>query len=136
MNIKEKQFWKTIKKHLPGDLSRIENSADEGTPDVSGCDDLDYWVELKVCNNKILFKDVKKLLKPSQIVWHLRRGDKGSIIFVAVYYPNMKKLVVLYQYNSFTKEYDRFYPIVGKKHKWEGLKIIIQDKLRSKKWFT
>jgi hypothetical protein len=135
MDIKEKQFWNTIKKYLPGDLCRIENSADQGTPDVSACDGMDYWVELKVCKNKKDFKDVKKLLKPEQVIWHLRRGNMGSLIFVAVYYPNMKKLIVLYLYNMETHNYDRVYPTIGKKHKWTGFRIIIKDKIRSKKWY-
>ena len=117
MNIKEKQFWKTIKKHLPGDISRIENIADVGTPDMSGAfDNSDYWVELKVCDNKNIIKGVKNLLKPSQNVWHLRRGNQGSIIFVAVYYPNMKK-IFLYKLNRISGYYTILITI-SKKFNW------------------
>ena len=74
----ERTFWELIKDHLPGDVSRIENGADEGTPDVSGAYGRDYWVELKVCFNKRDLAQVPSLLLASQVVWHLRRARHGS----------------------------------------------------------
>lgn len=94
MSQPEQQLWKLIKPHLPGDVSRVENMADEGTPDVSGAWGIDYWIELKVCQNKKALADPATLLRDSQIVWHLRRARQGSIIFVAVRYPKQKKIIV------------------------------------------
>mgnify|MGYP006280126209 CR=1 FL=1 len=91
----EKNFWKLLKKHLPGDASRVENSADEGMPDVSGAyaknygvlsTGIDYWIELKVCNNKLKVVDPSKLMRESQKSWHFLRARQGSIIFVMVRY--------------------------------------------------
>lgn len=91
----EQNFWKLIKDHLPGDVSRIENTADDGTPDVTGAwYGQDYWIELKVCNNKRDLVDVLNLLRVSQRAWHLRRGRHGSIVYVAVRYPNMKRIII------------------------------------------
>lgn len=87
MNQPERNFWKLVKDHLPGDVSRIENIADVGTPDITGaCYVGDYWVELKVCGNKEKARPVEKLLRPAQNVWHARRAKQGSIIFTLVKY--------------------------------------------------
>lgn len=93
MNKPEQQFWVLLKSHLPGDVSRIENTADVGTPDVTGAyNGKDYWVELKYCDNKNKIKDVDKLLRSEQYVWHKRRIKHGSLIFTITRYPN--KIVV------------------------------------------
>ena len=105
----ERTFWELIKDHLPGDVSRIENGADEGTPDVSGAYGRDYWVELKVCFNKRDLAQVPSLLLASQVVWHLRRARHGSIIYVAVRYPNMKR-IIFYEYR---KGDGIYYPIIN-----------------------
>ncbi len=86
MNKTEVKFWTMLKDHMPGDVSRVENMVDVGTPDVSGAFHGDYWVELKVSSNKEKEQDVLKLLEPSQKVWHYKRGKCGSLIFVFVQY--------------------------------------------------
>ena len=86
MNLTEQKFWKLIKPHLPGDVSRVENTADNGMPDINGTCGIDYWVELKVCNNKEKERPIEKLLRPDQIVWYNRRAQQGACIFVLVRY--------------------------------------------------
>lgn len=91
----EKDFYNRIKKFLPGDVSRIENIADEGTPDITcAYDGVDYWVETKVCDNIRDVRSVNKLLRKSQIVWHMRRCLQGSHVYTMVEYP---KFMVVYK---------------------------------------
>jgi len=82
MNNTEKKLYTLIKPHLPGVVSRVENYAEAGTPDVSGCYENDYWIELKICRTKNI--DIVKLIEPSQLSWHFSRARIGSIIFVIV----------------------------------------------------
>lgn len=104
----EQKFWELIKDHLPGDVSRVENNADDGTPDVTGAAlGVDYWVELKVCDNLEKIVDPEKLLRPSQNVWNYRRVKNGSKIFIAVRYPNLGTIeLYLTEKNTGT-----FYPV-------------------------
>lgn len=105
MSTPEQNFWKLIKKYLPGDVSRIENIADNGTPDVSGAyKGVDYWVELKVCNNLKKVKDPLDLLGNNQKIWHMKRNQQGSLIFVFIYYPNMRPKRINY-YVLYDNEY-------------------------------
>ena len=98
MNQLEVKFWKYIKDHLPGDVIRVENAADPGTPDVNGCiEGREYWIELKVCTNKIKVVKPESTLKDSQIVWHLNRGLQKGSIFLLIRYP-MQKMILLYDY--------------------------------------
>lgn len=91
----EKDFYNRIKKLLPGDVSRVENIADDGTPDVTAAyGGVDYWVETKVCDNIRDVRPVNKLLRKSQIVWHMRRVLQGSHIYTLVEYP---KFMVAYK---------------------------------------
>lgn len=108
---KEQNFWKLIKKYLPGDVSRVENVADEGTPDVTGAFyNHDYWVELKVCKNEKKFRCPASLCGDSQLIWHLKREEQGSNIFLLVYYIRMKK-IILYKYKNGQ------YKLIGNYHK-------------------
>jgi len=111
----ETQFWNLLKEHLPGDVSRVENSADSGTPDVTGayCNQLkkkaiDYWIELKVCNNKRKIKSPVDLCRDTQLIWHFRRGKLGSLIYVMVRYPNF---IMVYIWNSGYSMYRPIYKI-------------------------
>jgi hypothetical protein len=94
MNLTEQKFWKLIKPHLPGDVSRVENATDNGMPDINGTFGIDYWVELKVCNNKSKERPIEKLLRPDQIVWHNRRVKQGACVFVLVRYED--KIAIMY----------------------------------------
>lgn len=48
MRLPEQKAWDLLKPRLPGDISRVENTADAGTPDATGAYiGIDYWVELK-----------------------------------------------------------------------------------------
>ena len=111
----EQNFWNLIKKHLPGKISRIENTVDVGTPDVSGSYvNKDYWVELKVCQNKNKEIEPIKLLRSTQIIWHLQRRD--SLIFVLVRYP--KKILA---YELVGNAYLKLFTLTKVKNKfnWE-----------------
>jgi hypothetical protein len=98
----EHELWGLIKDKLIGDVSRIENAADSGTPDVSAAYEKDYWVELKATES-IKEIDVTTLLRPAQIVWHKRRAKQGTIIFVMVRYSHDG--IVIYQYVYDKNEY-------------------------------
>lgn len=94
-NQPEKAFYKRIKDLLPGDVSRVENIVDDGTPDVTcAYGGVDYWVETKVCDNIRDIRSVGKLLRKSQIVWHMRRALHGSIVYTMVEYP---KFMLIYR---------------------------------------
>ena len=94
----EAQFWELLKEHkaeaLPGDVSRVENYADTGTPDLSCARGQDYWVELKAVTRPVELKDesvgkgVIPLLEPTQGVWHARRVSQGTHIFMLIKYDN------------------------------------------------
>ena len=125
----EQNFWKLIKKHLPGDVSRIENIADNGTPDVSGaCGGQDYWIELKIYPNK---------LSKEQKVWHLRRMKQGSLIFTITYYPKRKpKLIKMHVYLGDVLYVSNFKSVCGK-FNWERFNEVIIKILKGKNiWFT
>lgn len=96
MNLTEQKFWYLIKDHLPGDTSRVENSVDNGMPDINGSYIIDYWVELKVCNNKKAIRDITTLLRDTQIVWNITRGKQGALIFVMVRYETE---IIIYKWN-------------------------------------
>lgn len=117
MNKPEQQFWTLIKDHLPGDVSRVENTADSGTPDVTAAyNGHDYWVELKVSSNKHKVAEPEYLLRPAQYVWHMRRSRHGTQIFVITKYPN--KIVV---HTVSGKTYN-LYSITEKvKNKWQWM---------------
>lgn len=118
----ETQFWNLLKEHLPGDVSRIENSVDSGTPDVSGAYSsaikkacIDYWIELKVCRNKAKLKDPTDLCLDSQLIWHFRRGKLGSLIYVMVRYPTF---IMVYIWNG---AYSMYRPIYRVEKSGRGL---------------
>jgi hypothetical protein len=124
----EQQFWILLKEHLPGDVSRVENTADSGTPDVTGAFlGNDYWIELKVSNNIYKVVSPEKLCRPAQIVWHARRGKHSSTILVLTRYP---KTIVMHRFAN--KEYRMVREFVKYKNKWpwqefeEYFKIEIQ----------
>jgi len=113
MNLTEQKFWKLIKPHLPGDVSRVENTADNGMPDINGTCGIDYWIELKVCDNKGKKRPVEKLLRPDQIVWHTRRIKQGACVLVLVRYED--RILVYYAKNTEGKiEYLLIAPGIGK----------------------
>jgi len=83
MNTLEKDLWRLIKDHLPGEVERIENLVGGGMPDVNGTDGLDYWVELKVCRTKTK-KTPAELCEPLQLRWHAARATVGANVFVLI----------------------------------------------------
>ncbi len=74
----------------------MENSVDDGMPDINATYLIDYWVELKVCENEVKIRDVTKLLRDSQIIWNYRRGKVGALVFVVVRYM---RFIVMYKFN-------------------------------------
>jgi hypothetical protein len=89
LRLPEQKFWDLLKRNnvLPGDISRVENTVDTGTPDISGAYYKDYWVELKAVEKEYSQGlKIETLLEPSQIVWHSRRVMFGSIIFIMTKY--------------------------------------------------
>ena len=130
MNQPERGFYNLIKPHLPGDHSRVENYADSGTPDVSGACFEDYWIETKICGNTSgTLRDVRKLLKPSQIVWHKRRSIQGSRIFVLVRYP-----ITIAMYRVLRGEYvfEEYY--AREKNRWPWPRFTQDIKNHVREW--
>jgi hypothetical protein len=128
MSRQEVNFWKQLKEYLPGEKERVENMAGEGMPDVSAVwDSHDYWVELKVCTNKIKIVNPTTLCREQQLVWHTRRGRHGTMIFIAVKYTFC---IVLYKWVSFEK-YEEIIRIkkIGAGYNWDiltrALRIIL-----------
>jgi hypothetical protein len=137
----EQDFWELIKEHIPGEANRVENSADNGMPDVSCCFGIDYWIELKVCSNKEKIRDIVSLLRDDQIVWHLRRGKLGSLIFVIVrYYSRIVIYVWKYEkikgilLNNISSFYKQIGVIERKKNcfDWQLFKQIIVDTIKER----
>lgn len=144
MTLTEQKFWDLIKDHLPGDASRVENLVDNGMPDISGCFAIDYWIELKVCPNKEKHRSVLSMLRDSQIVWNLRRGKTGSLIFVLVKYTNF---IVIYKYEqkNFTTidKLEHTYVELGiifnkQGYNWEKFKKILIKEIKERilEWCT
>lgn len=89
----EAQFWSdVVRKNLlrydpQADLTRIENAAQLGTPDVNGCvRRTDFWLELKnleraptkrTKENPNLIVRIPHYTQ-SQRLWHRRRGRAGG----------------------------------------------------------
>lgn len=114
MNKPEQRFYQLIKGHLPGDVSRVENIADSGTPDITGAyKGKDYWIELKISTNIYKIVSPEKLLRPAQIVWHTRRGKHYSIIIVLTQYP---KTIAMHRYVD--KEYMMIKEFAKCNNKW------------------
>jgi hypothetical protein len=135
MNKPEQQFWTLVKGHLPGDVSRIENIADVGTPDITGAyNGNDYWIELKVSENirKIISPD--KLCRPAQIVWHTRRGKHDSIILILTRYPNT---ITIHRYAN--KKYHILENFMKIKNKWPWeifTRCIINETIKHNSFYT
>jgi hypothetical protein len=125
MSRPEVSFWKLVKEHIPGYKERVENMAGEGMPDVSGvyygCD---YWIELKVCDNKAKIVDPSALCRESQLVWHTLRGRQGSLIFVMVKYSFC---IMLYRWKKHG-EYDIIVRVnkINNGYNWR----VLEDTLR------
>ena len=79
--MKESTFWALMKTNLPGHVTRIENTAGIGTPDVNICHKgVEVWLELKVAKGHYIF------LRTSQVAFCVRRvAEKGRIFFVTRY---------------------------------------------------
>lgn len=114
MNLTEQNLWYKLKGYLPGDVSRIENMADVGMPDVNGTFVLDYWIELKVCGNKSKLREVEDLLRETQLPWMMKRGKFGALIFVIVGYEEQ---IVIYDFSCDNKKgilnKDKNFTVIG-----------------------
>jgi hypothetical protein len=128
MSRKETSFWKLIRDHVPGEKDRVENMVGEGMPDVSiAWNGHDYWIELKVSDNKIKLADPAHLCLDSQLIWHTRRGRQGTIILVMVKYESC---IMIYKWKKYA-----VYAHVGtvpndKGHDWDLFQMIIIRELR------
>ena len=74
----ESKLWHTLKENLKGfHLTRFENWAVPGVPDVHGCKDgIPFWIELKV------MKGNKINLSPHQIMWNYKYSLHGGRSFI------------------------------------------------------
>lgn len=85
---KESQLWQRVREGgvdlrkcgYAVDLTRIENMAVSGHPDVDGCiDGQQIWIELKSCSRpKRATSKIQPKLRPSQDIWHTKRHRAGS----------------------------------------------------------
>jgi Holliday junction resolvase len=78
--MKESEFWRQVKVGLEAQgahLSRIENTAGSGIPDVNACrGGVEVWIELKIFHGRRLY------FRNSQRSWIFRRDAAGGQIFV------------------------------------------------------
>ena len=77
----ESALWTLIRANLPGHVTRVENVAGIGTPDVNACyQGAETWLELKVAKGNYIY------LRASQVAFCVRRvAEKGRIFFVTRY---------------------------------------------------
>src|SRR3990172_8519706 len=88
---KETEFWHKIRPHLLGHVTRIENWATCGIPDIHGCfSGLDYWIETKIGENGRI------KIRPNQVGWHMSYNQEGGRSWFLVYWPE-KSCVELYR---------------------------------------
>lgn len=98
MRLPEQKAWDLLKEHFPGDISRVENTVDAGTPDITGAyAGIDYWVELKANDSNTVITDIIPTLRPAQVVWHRRRAKQGSLIYVIL---KQKNSIDVYRCNN------------------------------------
>jgi hypothetical protein len=128
---KEVSFYNLIKDKLPGSVERVENSVDDGMPDVScAYYGKDYWIELKV---DLVVKPISSpfdLLRASQKAWHIRRAAEGSIIFVLV---RTKHNVQLFKKQNTTpsESYSELLTLKIPCRTWKDLTKIIEIELKN-----
>lgn len=130
MSTPEKKFYDLLSPHLPGDVSRVENYADTGTPDVSGACGVDYWVETKVCTNTQKIRPVEDFFKgrrATQRVWHKRRAAHGTHIFVMVRYPELIAVYTVSKDAQYVLE--NIYRKKGNKWPWKEFEFEIKRRV-------
>jgi hypothetical protein len=99
MNRTEQRLWIRLKDLFPGVVTRVENVAMPGFPDVHGVYNRDYWVELKVLDTKNSNdKDPLILLRDTQIVWATKRLPFGVKIFILIGYKKEIRIFKLIQF--------------------------------------
>lgn len=75
--MRESTLWTLIRDRLPGHLTRIENLAGIGQPDVNACyDGSEVWIELKMMKGNYLY------FRTSQISFFSRRCKERGRVFV------------------------------------------------------
>jgi hypothetical protein len=86
----ESKLWKRLKKSLKDfHLTRFENWAVPGAPDVHGCKDgIPFWIELKV------MKGNKINLSPHQIMWNYKYSLKGGRSFIMAEHLGQRLLYI------------------------------------------
>jgi hypothetical protein len=84
-------------------------------PDINGSCIIDYWVELKVCRNESKIVSVVDLLRDSQVVWNIRRGKEGALIFIIVRYEDFIELYrwIPENFKGILKDIGNGYKLVG-----------------------
>lgn len=108
----EQKFWQQVKEHLPGHVTRIENAAGNGMPDVNvGFNGRDYWIELKIAKSRDTV-----LIRKEQRVWmmyHLKFGCKVAVL------AKHREVYYVYDRPDITEFYDeRFQKIVSEPMKF------------------
>jgi len=98
----EKRFWVYLREHgFDGHVTRIENTAGIGTPDVNlvrkGCE---MWLELKVA------PPGKVLIRKEQRVWGYHHAKNGGNVYVLSLW---EKVINVYMYPLETEKHDDKY---------------------------
>lgn len=95
----EAKFWNDIKNDVQavmkgGRVSRIENAAGTGQPDVNiAYQGIEFWVELKVGGGD---DDKHADIKKSQKAWHMKQWANGGISFIWIY-SAQHRLIYVYE---------------------------------------
>ena len=78
----EKDMWLSIRGSM-GDiahLTRIENAASFGTPDINAAyDGTEFWLETKIAHSG------KFQIRPSQLAWYIKHTKHNRNVFFLVY---------------------------------------------------
>jgi hypothetical protein len=72
----EKKFWELLRPKLKGHVTRVENAASNGMPDVNVVHNgVEFWLELKADEGPVL-------VRKEQRVWGLKHSMSGGIVYV------------------------------------------------------
>lgn len=85
---REGNLWTWLSRYSSDDFdgTRVENSIDEGTPDVELCfRGVQAWVELKSCRRpKRPTTPVRPKVRDAQVDWLMRRWEAGGLAWILV----------------------------------------------------
>lgn len=112
----EAAFWQQCRDKIPGHVTRVENAAGNGMPDINVVAfGKEYWIELKIakpCGRVLVRKEQRVWMK-----YHLANG--GKVVVLAKHGDSY----YVFQRPDITEKYDeRFQRIISEPVVFEELK--------------